>query len=382
MIEFYKKSILLLVPILLITLVSAYVGYNYSVKSSPLLPGMSSAYPWVLGTETDRVQGGDSQMHVNDSSYMLDYDFVLRRKFEYPYTTLYLYFAEFKKSNRYLDLSDYNTLSFNVKCSPHNVLSFIIHSYDPKISDSENPPLNRVASTFFSCDDEWKPIEIDLSQMEVPDWWLVKYNFELTDKGYDLGKVASFVFTNSGQSPFDTPSRVSLNELVLHGRDWRFTYIPAAVVLIVWLFYFYWLFTHHARALIADVEDRLQKDRPLMAYQQLSIEPRWDKDKQLVLKFMATAYADPLLSMEVMVAKLGVSRTKINDILKDELGFTFTAYLNKLRLTEAARLLSDTNEANIAEIAYSVGYNNVPYFNKLFKAEYGCTPKAFKKARR
>ena len=30
----------------------------------------------------------------------------------------------------------------------------------------------------------------------------------------------------------------------------------------------------------------------------------------------------------------------------------------------------------MAEIAYSVGYANVSYFNKLFKQEYGCTPKA------
>jgi AraC-like DNA-binding protein len=60
------------------------------------------------------------------------------------------------------------------------------------------------------------------------------------------------------------------------------------------------------------------------------------------------------------------------------LGFTFTGYLNKLRLTEAARLLADKPEASIAEIAYSVGYKNVSYFNKLFKEDYGCTPKIFR----
>jgi len=75
---------------------------------------------------------------------------------------------------------------------------------------------------------------------------------------------------------------------------------------------------------------------------------------------------------------LGVNRTKINDILKEELGLTFSTYLNKLRLTEAARLLSENEEANVSEIAYSVGYNNASYFNKLFKAEYGCVPKTFK----
>ena len=68
----------------------------------------------------------------------------------------------------------------------------------------------------------------------------------------------------------------------------------------------------------------------------------------------------------------------MNYILKTELGFTFSGYLNKLRLTEAARLLAEKDSATVAEIAYSVGYSNVSYFNKLFKEEYGCTPKAFR----
>jgi AraC-like DNA-binding protein len=47
-------------------------------------------------------------------------------------------------------------------------------------------------------------------------------------------------------------------------------------------------------------------------------------------------------------------------------------------LTEAARLLKEKAGEPIAEIAYSVGYANVSYFNKLFKEEYGSTPKAFR----
>ena len=93
---------------------------------------------------------------------------------------------------------------------------------------------------------------------------------------------------------------------------------------------------------------------------------------------MATEYADPDLTLEKAITILGINRTTINEILKRELGFTFTAYLNKLRLTEAARLLSEKDNASVAEIAHSVGYNNVSYFNKLFKNEYGYTPKTFK----
>src|SRR5690606_29114760 len=132
------------------------------------------------------------------------------------------------------------------------------------------------------------------------------------------------------------------------------------------------------QALIGDLRSKIQKDRPLVAYQQLSMEPQHDRDKDAILRFLATEYANAELNLDAMVSAIGVSRTKINDILKAELGFTFTGYLNKLRLTEAARLLAEKADANVAEIAYGVGYKNVSYFNKLFKEEYGCTPKVFK----
>jgi AraC-like DNA-binding protein len=45
---------------------------------------------------------------------------------------------------------------------------------------------------------------------------------------------------------------------------------------------------------------------------------------------------------------------------------------------EAARLLTDKASATVAEIAHSVGYANGSYFIRLFKEEYGFTPKAFR----
>ena len=41
--------------------------------------------------------------------------------------------------------------------------------------------------------------------------------------------------------------------------------------------------------------------------------------------------------------------------------------MKKLRLTESARLLIENPAATVSEVAYSVGYGNVSYFNKLFK---------------
>jgi AraC-like DNA-binding protein len=145
-----------------------------------------------------------------------------------------------------------------------------------------------------------------------------------------------------------------------------------------WAAFGAWFFRAQAQALTASVDTQLKKDLPLVAYRQLTLEPYRDKEKASVLKFIATNYTNPELDLEGVVAATGTNRTKVNEVLKSELGMTFTSYLNKLRLTEAARLLTENGATTVADIAYSVGYANVSYFNKLFKEEYGCTPKAFR----
>ena len=166
--------------------------------------------------------------------------------------------------------------------------------------------------------------------------------------------------------------------MVLHGRDNR--YIAALTVKLIagWAAFAFWFFRAHSRALIGSVDNKLTKDLPLVAYRQLTLEPFKDKEKASILRFIATNYTNADLDLEGVVAATGANRNKVNEVLKTELGMTFTSYLNKLRLTEAARLLTEECRAAVAEIAYSVGYSNVSYFNKLFKEEYGCPPKAFR----
>jgi AraC-like DNA-binding protein len=200
---------------------------------------------------------------------------------------------------------------------------------------------------------------------------------DISDQDYWMDKVVGISFVGSWQGPKSTPVKVKIGALTLHGRDWRCAWIFSAVSAVIWIGFIGWLFRQYTASLVADVEKKLRKDRPLIAYKKLSIAPHRDKEKSQLLRFMATEYRNPDMSLEFAVAALGINRTKINELLKDELGMTFGTYLNKLRLAEAARLLSLDDGANVAEIASLVGYINASYFNKLFKAEYGCTPGTF-----
>lgn len=378
MLEFYKKALLTLFGLLLISALAAYWCLERTFLHLALLPASDSDLRWQAVPRTDVYQGGASRVEVSDDSYSLDFELFVSKAAEYPHAALALEFRDAEGNPAQVDLSLYNSLTFQVKCSPTNVLAFTAFTFDEQISQLGDFLTYRSPNTYFSCNQQWRQVELDLTRLEMPQWWLDQFQLDLSMNDYQLSKVPKIQFGSTFQSPPEVASRVQLNELQLNGRDWRYLYLLGIFLLVIWAAFGVWLFRQHSQALIGALRSKIQRDRPLVAYQQLSVEPQNNRDKDAILRFMATNYAKPELNLDAMVSAIGVSRTKINDTLKAELGFTFTGYLNKLRLTEAARLLTEKSEVSVAEIAYSVGYKNVSYFNKLFKEEYGCTPKIFR----
>jgi len=58
---------------------------------------------------------------------------------------------------------------------------------------------------------------------------------------------------------------------------------------------------------------------------------------------------------------------------------TFVDFLNDIRISHARKLLMESDDQTIAEIAYLCGYKNLSNFNKLFKIKTKLTPKEYKR---
>ena len=378
MINLYKKIFLALLVTLLLSAVVGFQLIYLSKTQTTLMPSQTSSIPWRAVLSSDVDTGGSSTIVLKESEKGIVYDFMLKKTVEYPYSSLAVRFLEQELNiNRHIDLSPYNKLRFDIKCQPENILSFTIFSFDEKVSKAGDLSTYRIPSTYFSCSPAGGKKEIQLDKLETPDWWLSQ-NASLASKNYSLKKTSSITFGNSAQSPLEINSTVVIENLVLEGRNWMKLFLGAGLLCVIWAIFVFWTFKQYVKILTTQVQARLQKDIPFIAYQQLSLEPHKDKERDGLLRLMVTEYQDPELSMDTASKQLGMNKTKINEILKQEVGLTFNAYLNKLRLTEAARLLCENSATNVGEAAHLVGYNNVSYFNRLFKTEYGCTPKAFK----
>lgn len=377
MLKFYRTASILLLALILLTILIFYAGITKSRLDASLFPGRDSDFLWASSIEP-QTPVGFTTLTLKEEVGVIEYEFILDSTKPFPYTHYSLNFKDAIQPYKLVDLSKYNSISFKIICDPKNVLIFTLFSFDNKVTDLNHPETRRVSSKAFTCNNHWNTVTIAFDEIFTPDWWLGKFHYELGDTGYQSNKAMGFAWTSSLNSPLNTRSHVKLTDIELLGRDYRFIYISCGLSILLWSLGLIWLFRKYTTVLIADLKEKLKQDQPFIAYKKLSIEPQKDKEKASVLNFIATEYVDPDLSIEKVTTALGINRAKINDILKEELGLTFSAYLNKLRLTEAARLLSESKDANVSEIAYAVGYNNVSYFNRLFKATYNCAPKTFK----
>ena len=69
----------------------------------------------------------------------------------------------------------------------------------------------------------------------------------------------------------------------------------------------------------------------------------------------------------------------VGRIFKRETGCTFHQYLNRVRLHHAARQLRESGRS-VLDISLECGFQNVTYFNRMFKREFGMPPSAYRRS--
>lgn len=74
---------------------------------------------------------------------------------------------------------------------------------------------------------------------------------------------------------------------------------------------------------------------------------------------------------------LHVSPAYFSTLFKKETGMSFVAYLTQVRMDEAVKLLS-TTEDKTYEISLKVGYTEPNYFSYVFKKQFGMSPTKYR----
>jgi YesN/AraC family two-component response regulator len=96
--------------------------------------------------------------------------------------------------------------------------------------------------------------------------------------------------------------------------------------------------------------------------------------------YIAKNYAR-MLSLDEVAEACSVNPSYLSRVFHQTTGYTFTDYVNRLRVDRAKELLVARPTAFIYEIAHELGFEDSAYFSRLFRELSGTTPGTWRKVR-
>lgn len=96
-----------------------------------------------------------------------------------------------------------------------------------------------------------------------------------------------------------------------------------------------------------------------------------------VLQYIYAHYDEPL-SLADAAAAIGISKFALSRLFNRHIGYSFSNYINFLRIDKAKKLL--LTNLKVIDIAYSCGFENLRHFHRVFYDYCKVTPLAYKKS--
>ena len=108
-------------------------------------------------------------------------------------------------------------------------------------------------------------------------------------------------------------------------------------------------------------------------------EPQEERSNALVLLIRDYIDANPSadLSLGTLARRFRASPSYLSRAFHQTVGTALSAYITRVRIGEAKRLLSQTDE-KVYEIARKAGFDTAGYFAKVFSKQVGMSPKEYR----
>ncbi len=117
--------------------------------------------------------------------------------------------------------------------------------------------------------------------------------------------------------------------------------------------------------------------------QSLSSAPAYEKINERegermgnIYNYVAKHYQRDI-TLEEVAAEAHMTAQAFCRYFKKHMGVTFITFLNKMRINEACKLLTNGRYDSISTVAYNSGFNSITNFNRVFKTIAGASPKEY-----
>ncbi|WP_405292158.1 AraC family transcriptional regulator [Algibacter sp. Ld11] len=98
----------------------------------------------------------------------------------------------------------------------------------------------------------------------------------------------------------------------------------------------------------------------------------------MVIKFIKTNLTNKDISVDLLAKKACMSTSHFHKKFKNTLGISPIDYINSEKIKFSKKLIKESKDFRMSEIAFKSGFNNTSYFNRQFKKMEMITPQQFK----
>lgn len=119
------------------------------------------------------------------------------------------------------------------------------------------------------------------------------------------------------------------------------------------------------------------RTRNFMVEIERNITSRDEEFMQAVRKILEFNISDPEFNVNKLAHELDISTTQLYRRLKDLTNYSPVEFIRLAKLQKAYGLLSARNNT-VKEVCYLTGFNNMSYFIKCFREQFGVTPANFR----
>lgn len=202
------------------------------------------------------------------------------------------------------------------------------------------------------------------------------------------------VYNSKEKASAISPDDVTINGLAskhnieyIMSKWWKSLWAIIIYVIVATAIVFFWFrvkknnkrFLHAIRKLKLQKDDIKEKyTREVHINRNSNKYADADEFIEKVNEIIEKELANPSVKADDLANLMGYGRTIFFNKMKEVTGYSPKEYLNRIRITKAAYLISST-DLTFSEISLRVGINDPLYFSRIFKSVYGCTPTQWRK---
>jgi AraC-like DNA-binding protein len=366
----FVKYVLLAIPGLMV-----FIPLLFQKPALVLFPSKEPYRLVVYSDKTDSTGKTVSKAELKDSLIHFSYNLAVDESF--PQRDPYAGFAvELTKEEPFIDISKYDYVQIDLIIKHSNSFIVNLKTYIEGFTNIDDWHTYHIETIQVPVHFGSISYKIALADFKIPEWWWKEVGPIAANlpKNADRTKLFGIDFQNGSGAKKNVDDHIIIKKIKFYknGKQ-EILWIIAIGLFILYI------------STVITVSVALRKKTVIpksaeLGYTKLDINNTATEEASRIKKFVGNNFQNPDLTVENVANEVGINTVRISSVLQKDCELTFKQYLNEIRITEAKRLLKETDRS-ITEIGFAVGYNNITHFNRVFKQETDKSPSEYREAK-